>query len=119
MALWPILVCGVIRLDLNGEALRGRCDSFVLETKVHFPTDIHLLRDALRKVITLTAQGCDDLGLTDWRRQNYHLRQVKRLMRTAQNKKRSKAASAARAEKNEALIIAAHQPYVSVRPVHL
>ena len=75
---------------------------FVLETKVHFPTGIHLLRDALRKVITLTAQGCDDLGLTDWRPQNYHLRQVKRLMRTVQNKKRSKAVSAARAEKNKA-----------------
>ena len=113
MTLWTILVCGVIRLDLNcdfdrlhelvnhhntiremlghgafddvhyhfqtlkdnvslltpelldeinqlivqaghglvkkkaGEALRGRCDSFVLETNVHFPTDINLLWDAI------------------------------------------------------------------------
>ena len=39
-----------------GEALRGRCDSFVVETDVHFPTDIHLLYDAMRKIITLTAQ---------------------------------------------------------------
>src|SRR5665648_153724 len=32
----------------DGEALRGRCDSFVLETNVHFTTDINLLLDAMR-----------------------------------------------------------------------
>ena len=114
MPLWTILVCGVIRLDLNcdydrlhelvnqhnsireilghgafsdvryhfqtlkdnvalltpelleqinqlivqaghvlvkkkdGEALRGRCDSIVVETDVHYPTDIKLLFDAWR-----------------------------------------------------------------------
>jgi IS5 family transposase len=37
------------------EALRGRCDSFVLETHVHYPTDINLLWDAMRKSITLIA----------------------------------------------------------------
>ena len=185
MALWPILVCGVIRLDLNcdydrlhelvnhhdtlreilghgtfddlrypyqtlkdnvglltpelldeinqwvvqaghvlvkkkdGEALRGRCDSFVLETNVHFPTDINLLFDALRKVITLTAQWCDDLGLTDWRQHDYNVRNVKRLMRAAQNKKRSKATSPERAQKNEALIIAAHQQYLTLAQTYL
>ena len=50
-----------LMLNTNGKkkdapALRGRCDSFVLETNVHFPTDINLLQDAMRKVITLTAQ---------------------------------------------------------------
>lgn len=185
MALWPILVCGVIRLDLNcdydrlhelvnhhdtlremlghgtfddlryhhqtlkdnvglltpelldeinqrvvqvghvlvkkkdGEALRGRCDSFVLETNVHFPTDINLLQDALRKVITLTAQWCGDLGLTDWRQHDYNVNHVKRLMRTAQNTKRSKATSPERAEKNEALIVAAHQQYLAVAQTYL
>ena len=39
----------------ENEALRGRCDSFVVETDVHYPTDINLLYDAMRKVITLTA----------------------------------------------------------------
>ena len=185
MPLWSILVCGVVRLDLNcdydrvhelvnqhnslrqmlghgafddvhyhfqtlkdnvslltpelldeinqrvvqsghvlvkkkdGEALRGRCDSFVLETKVHFPTDINLLLDALRKVITLTAQWCGDLGLSDWRQHADNVRHVKRLMRTAQNKKRSKATSPERAEKNEALIIAAHQDYLTVAQAYL
>ncbi len=30
--------------------LKGRCDSFVLETDVHYPTDINLLLDAIRKM---------------------------------------------------------------------
>ena len=37
------------------EDLRGRCDSFVVETDVHYPTDINLLWDAMRKIITLIA----------------------------------------------------------------
>ena len=70
-------------------------------------------------VMDSPAQGCDDLGLTDGRPHDYHLRQVKRLMRTAQNKKRSKATSAARAEKNETLIVAAHQAYWAVAQMYL
>ena len=33
--------------------LTGRCDSFVVETDVHFPTDINLLWDAARKLFSL------------------------------------------------------------------
>jgi len=86
---------------------------------VHFPTDINLLNDALRKVITLTAQWCDDLGLTDWRQHAYNVNHVKRLMRAAQNKKRSKATSAQRVEQNEALIITAHQQYLTGAQAYL
>ena len=31
-----------------GEPLRGRCDSFVAKTNVHYPTDVSLLQDAMR-----------------------------------------------------------------------
>jgi transposase, IS5 family len=185
MALWPILVCGVLRVDLNidydrllglvnhydtiremlghgefdktpyhfqtlkdnvslltpelldeinqiivdaghvlvkkkaDEALRGRCDSFVVETDVHFPTDINLLYDAMRKVITLTAQWCDRLELSDWRQHKYNVRHVKRLMRAAQNRKRSKAQSDEQKAKNAALIVAAHQEYLDVADHYL
>jgi len=98
----------------DGEALRGRCDSFVVETDVHFPTDISLLYDAMRKTITLTAQWCERLGLSDWRQYKYNIRHVKRLMRAAQNKKRSKAQSEDQKKKNEALMVAAHQDYLDV-----
>lgn len=69
--------------------LRGRCDSFVVETKVHYPTDINLLFDAARKVIQLTARLCDDYGLSEWRQYHYNIRQVKRAMRIAYKKKRA------------------------------
>jgi hypothetical protein len=34
----------------------GRCDSFVVETDVHFPTDVNLLYDAMRVLLQLCAQ---------------------------------------------------------------
>ena len=47
----------------NDEDLRASCDSFVLETDVHYPTDINLLFDAMRKTILLIKALCDGLGL--------------------------------------------------------
>ena len=185
MALWKILVCGVLRLDLNidydrlqelvnqhitiremlghgtfdrepyhfqnlkdnvglltpelldkinqvvvstghalvkkkvGEALRGRCDSFVVETNVHYPTDITLLYDAMRKVVELTAQLCESYGITDWRQHAYNVNHLKRLLRAAQNKKRSKAQSAEQKAKNESLMVEAHQAYLEVAQRYL
>ncbi|MDO8754709.1 MAG: ISNCY family transposase, partial [Anaerolineales bacterium] len=97
----------------------GRCDSFVVETDVHYPTDINLLYDAMRKVITLTAQWCEQHELGDWRQHAYNVRHVKRLMRTAQNKKRSKAQSAEQKQRNEALIVEAHQEYLEIAERYL
>ena len=185
MELWKILVCGVVRLDLNedydrlhelvnhhdtlravlghgeyndeyyhyqtlvdnvslitpelldkinqvvvsaghalvkkkeSEALRGRCVSFVVETDVHFPTDINLLFDAMRKVITLTAQWCCERDAGDWRQHAYNVRHIKRLMRAAQNKKRGKAKSEEQQKKNETLIVKAHQEYLDVAERYL
>jgi hypothetical protein len=101
------------------EALRGRCDSFVVETHVHFPTDINLLLDAMRKTITLSAQWCDERGLSEWRQWAYNVRQVKQAMRNAQNKKRSKAKSPEQVEKNQVLVVAAHQAYLKVAQGYL
>lgn len=103
----------------GGEALRGRCDSFVVETNVHYPTDINLLYDAMRKVITLTAQWCEQHGISDWRQHQYNVRHLKRLMRKAQNRKRSKAQSQAQQEKTAALCIEAHQAYLDVAEAYL
>jgi transposase, IS5 family len=72
----------------GNQALRGRCDSFVVETHVHYPTDIHLLFDAVRKVIQLTAGLCTAHHISDWRQQAYNVKQMKRQMRITQQKKR-------------------------------
>jgi hypothetical protein len=103
----------------DGEALRGRCDSFVVETDVHYPTDINLLLDAMRKVITLTARVCEQNNLSDWRQYAYNIKHVKRLMRTAQNRKRSKAQSEEQQHKNATLVTAAHQDYLEVAQRYL
>jgi transposase, IS5 family len=105
---------GLVKKKGEGEALRGRCDSFVVETDVHYPTDINLLYDAMRKVIELTAELCDRHGVSEWRQHAYNVRHLKRLMRTAQNKKRSKAKSPERTEECAALIAQAHQDYLEV-----
>ena len=185
MELWKILVCGVVRLDLNedydrlhelvnhhdtlremlghamfdetnyayqtlkdnvslftpelldkinrvvveaghqlvkkkdGEALRGRCDSFVVETDVHYPTDSNLLYDAMRKVITLTARWCADLEVSEWRQYRHNIRQLKRLLRAAQNKRRSKAQSVVLQEQNAKRMLAAYEEYLAVAAGYL
>ncbi len=185
MELWKILVCGVVRLDLNedydrlhelvnqhhtlremlghamfdetnypyqtlkdnvslftpelldkinqvvvgaghdllkktaGAALRGRCDSFVVETDVHYPTDSNLLYDAMRKVITLTARWCAELEVSEWRQSRHNIRQLKRLLRAAQNTKRSKAQSAVQQEQNATRMLAAYDEYLAVAARYL
>ena len=103
----------------ENEALRGRCDSFVVETHVHYPTDINLLYDAMRKVITLTAQWCDQQEVSDWRQHQYNVRHLKRLMRTAQNKKRAQAQAEEQQKRNAALILETHQAYLDVAERYL
>jgi len=101
------------------ERLRAKFPGPTHQTDVHFPTDINLLFDAMRKVIILTAQWCDCLGVSHWRQHAYNVRHVKRLMRTAQNKKRSKAQSEKQQKKNATLIVAAHQEYLDVAERYL
>ena len=55
-----------------GEPLRGRCDSFVVQTDVHYPTDVNLLYDATRCVLRDVARAADRFGLEGWR-QHQHL----------------------------------------------
>ncbi|MBL8676857.1 MAG: ISNCY family transposase [Alphaproteobacteria bacterium] len=92
--------------------LKGRCDSFVVETHVHYPTDINLLLDAMRKVIFLIASFCEEDGLTDWRQYYYNYRSLKKLMRIAQDKKRGTPRLEDKKKKKEEEIKKAHQQYI-------
>jgi IS5 family transposase len=102
-----------------GEVLRGRCDSFVVETDVHYPTDISLLFDASRKVIELSARLCAEQGLSDWRQHGYNVKHLKRHLRAAQNAKHGKARNDAQKEKNDVRVIEAHQDYIEVAQGYL
>ena len=65
------------------EGLRIKADTYVLETDVHFPTDLNLLWDAARKSLDLIEDVIRE-GLLDgrgWRKGKYWRRELKKLMR--------------------------------------
>jgi len=96
------------------EDLRGRCDSFVVETDVHYPTDINLLWDAMRKVITLIATWFAFWGLSDWRQSAYNLRQLKKAFRKAQQAKRSSSKDPEKQAAQAQRVMEAHQAYLDL-----
>ena len=99
----------------NCEAgLKGRCDSFVVETDVHFPTDINLLLDAMRKVIVLTARVCIVFGLEGWRQSGHNWKKIKKLYRKAQKFKASTSPDEAKKGKQEQVIKEAYQAYIDM-----
>jgi hypothetical protein len=65
-------------------ALEVKVDSYVLETDVHFPTDLNLLWDAGRKCVDMV-EGfmADGFELPGWRKCKAWRRRLKNLQRTA------------------------------------
>jgi len=96
------------------EGLRGRCDSFVVKTNVHYPTDTNLLFDAMRKVISLTGVLCSEMGMTAWRQSGHNIRTVKKGYRKVQQLKRSTSRDHTKKAEQERRIVEAHQEYVAL-----
>lgn len=92
----------------NSNALNLAADSFVVETNVHFPTDISLLWDAHRCAIRLIMEVCRELRLSDWRQGDYQKRKLKKSLRVISQLRKSTAKDEKiRAQKEEQL----HQAY--------
>ena len=68
--------------------LLARCDSFVVETHVHYPTDINLLFDAVRKLLQEGQRLAQLLDLTGWRQAKHHIQVFKRQYRLLQKTRR-------------------------------
>jgi len=94
--------------------LRGSCDSFVVETDVHYPTDTNLLFDATRKMINLIAIICSEIGITVWRQSHHNITKAKRSLRVIQKLKRSTSKDKSKKEKRDELIVMEHQQYIDV-----
>jgi transposase, IS5 family len=92
--------------------LHVRIDSFVVETDVHYPTDINLLWDAIRKLIKIIAGLCANLGITEWRQSAYQLRQFKKLYRQVQRLKHSTSKDPDKRAAKEENVRAAHRTYL-------
>jgi IS5 family transposase len=90
------------------EELHASADSFVVETNTHFPSDISLLYDSIRKAITLTTNIFEEHNKSGWRQSAYRIISVKTEMRKVQQAKK------AGSIKNEEKIKAAHRKYVTL-----
>jgi hypothetical protein len=98
----------------SDQKLRGSCDSFVVETDVHYPTDTNLLFDATRKMISLIAIICSEIGVTTWRQSHHNILKVKRLLRGIQRLKRSSSKDEDKKQRREQFIVSEHQNYITV-----
>jgi hypothetical protein len=108
-----VVKAGHVLVKKKGEdGLSLRCDSFVVQTHVHFPTDINLLWDAMRKTIEIVSGLCRDHGLSDWRQSAYNLRQLKRLFRHAQKAKHSTSKDTSRQLARQEAMREAHRHYL-------
>jgi len=64
-------------------SLQLKTDSYVLETNVHFPTDLNLLYDSLRKGLDMVKQLKELSDIKGWRKLKEVCRTTKRLFRHA------------------------------------
>ena len=72
-----------------GEPLRGRCDSFVVETDVHYPTDVSLLWDAMRCVLRETGRAAVKHAAGGWRQWGHLSREVRKLFNRVRSTRRA------------------------------
>ena len=84
------------------------------KTDVHYPTDINLLFDAIRKMVTLVMRICYQMDISEWRQGKHHIRKAKKLYRRAQQLKRSSSKDEAKKAERDRLIIEAHNEYIDL-----
>jgi IS5 family transposase len=96
-----------------GEILKGKADSFVAETDVHFPTDISLLYDAVRKVISLTAVLCSIAGLTEWRQSRKNILNIRRIFNYIRKLRHSTSDNEKKKEEKKEEIEEAHRAFMN------
>ena len=94
------------------ECLKGSCDSFVGETDVHYPTDINLLWDSIRRIIEVTAYFYVRNEFSGWRQWKHQLKKIKKLFRKCQNLRHSNSKDPLKVEKKTKAIIDAHLFYI-------
>ena len=81
---------------------------------MHYPTDINILFDAIRKVITLTARLSIKHGLSNWRQYKKNIQTCKKYYRKAQKIKKSSSKNIEKKKIQGKEIIKAHKNYIDV-----
>ena len=88
----------------KNNVLNCRGDSYVAKTNVHYPTDINLLYDAVRKIIEIVAQTCKANNIAGTRQYKHNRDALKTLMHRARKSKKAK---------NNETTVSAHQAYIT------
>ncbi len=86
---------------------------------MHYPTDINLLSDAIRKTIETCAKLCAKEGLSDWRQSRHNLRVFKKAYRRTQNLKRSHAKDSDKRAARQREIEQAYRDYLQLAEMYL
>jgi hypothetical protein len=95
-----------------GKGLKVKVDSFVVETDVHFPTDISLLLDAMRKIITGTTGFCKDKGLKGFRQAKHLIEMLKKKVMIIQRLKRSTSKDQTKIQRRDKQIKKEYRNYI-------
>lgn len=101
------------------EELNARVDSFVVETDVHYPTDVNLLWDAIRKTVLICGRASTERSWSEWRQYQHNVRSFKRQSRRISKLKRSSAQDAAKREAKQQQILQAHREYIEAAQGYL
>lgn len=101
------------------DGLAGRCDSFVVETQVHYPTDINLLLDAVRKTIETCSRAAHAQGWTEWRQWRYLQNSFRKSYRILQKIKHSTAQDSQKRAAHEARMLEAYSAYLVLAEQHV
>lgn len=91
----------------------------MVKTDVHFPTDINLLLDAIRKVIEICAEVSKVNNLPGWRQHRYHQRIFKRQYRRVQTLKHSTSKDESKQQRKEQEKKEAHRAYLAMAEGYL
>jgi len=91
----------------------------VVETDVHFPTDINLLYDAMRVLLHICAQLSEEFELKGWRQFNSGLKKLKKALRIIQKLKHSTSKDEAKKQAKTEQIVKAHQTFIDLSAAYL
>lgn len=86
----------------------------MVETDVHFPTDISLLFDALRRVIILCFKLCRYFGIGSWRQSKHNVKKVKRAFNFVRKLKHSTSKNEKKKQEREKKVKAAYKEYLHI-----
>ncbi len=105
-----VVTHGYEQLGVSGPS-KCRSDSFVFETNVHYPTDITLIYDGIRLVVTKLSKLCKFHNMSGWREWQSLLRKLHSSLRKIQLVRKGKPQKEAKKEEKRVAEIDASKAF--------